>query len=229
MKRKLPVFFAVLTALFGCDGAPPEISEVFTQVTVFKNLRTFQSEEILSLFLVISDEDGEDDIESIYLLNDGQELFWRLDSLNWEKTDRKGSRWIGSSAIQMPDGSAFPRGTYRVIASDQAGDRDEIEVRIDVPGVDLTKFAFPELSFSDKTASVVNRGKNLKFLYFNASDRFLDFAFAPDGTLTADNFPRIDDLKSELQNKLYLYYFADEEGYGVLTGPYYRIQERLTE
>ena len=102
MKRKLPVFFAVLTALFGCDGAPPEISEVFTQVTIFKNLRTFQSEEILSLFLVISDEDGEDDIESIYLLNDGQELFWRLDSLNWEKTDRKGSR-----PFRCPTGAHF--------------------------------------------------------------------------------------------------------------------------
>lgn len=213
----------------GCEGAPPEITDTFVQVTVFKNLRTLQAEEILSLFLVVMDDDGEEDIEAIYLLNDKQELFWKLDPLNWEKTDRKGSRWIGSSSIQMPDGSAFPRGKYRVIVSDQAGDRDEKEIQISVPGVDLSKFVFPELSFDNKTASVINQGENEKFLYFNSSDRFLDFSFVPSGSLTSQNFPRIADLKSETNNKLYLYHYEAEEGYGVLVGPYYRIYERLTE
>lgn len=230
--RKINRILLLLAAFFllaGCEGAPPEIADTFVQITVFKNLRTLQAEEILSLFLIVRDEDGDDDLESIYLLNDSQELFWKLDALNWEKTDRKGSRWVGSSSIQMPDGSAFPRGKYRVIASDQAGDRDEKEIQINMPGIDLSKFVFPELSITDKTASVVNRGENEKFLYFNSSDRFLDFSFVPDGPLTVDNFPRINDLRSETNNKLYLYHFESEEGYGVLTGPYYRIYERLTE
>lgn len=228
-KIRLAVFLLMIFFCAGCEGAPPEITDTFVQVTVFKNMRTLQAEEILSLFLVVSDDDGEEDLESIYLLNDRQELFWKLDPLNWEKTDRKGSRWIGSSSIQMPDGSAFPRGKYRVIVSDQAGDRDEKEIRISVPGVDLSKFVFPELSFENQKASVINRGKNGKFLYFNSSDRFLDFSFIPEEVLTAQNFPRLNDLRSETNNKLYLYHFEQEEGYGVLVGPYYRVYERLTE
>lgn len=229
MKNGLFVFFATFFIFFGCDGAPPEITDVFTQVTVFKNLQTAQSEELLSLFLVISDEDGEDDLEAIYLLNDEQELFWKLDALNWEKTDRKGSRWIGSSSIQMQDGSSFPRGDYRIIAADQAGDRDEQKIRIDIPTMNLKDFLFSELSFNGKTVEVVNRDDNLKFLYFNSSDRFIDFVFPPKGTMTAENFPRINDLKTESGNKLYLYYFAADEGVGVLCGPYSRIFERLSE
>lgn len=229
--KRIKLFSVLFLTFFyaGCEGAPPEITDTFVQVTVFKNLRTLQPEEILSLFLVVKDDDGEEDIESIYLLNDRQELFWKLDPLNWEKTDRKGSRWIGSSSIQMPDGSAFPRGKYRVIVSDQAGDRDEKEIQINIAGIDLSKFVFPELSFDNKTASVINRGSNEKFLYFNSSDRFLDFSFVPEEPLTVRNFPRLNDLRSETNNKLYLYHFETEEGYGVLVGPYYRVYERLTE
>lgn len=229
--KKLKLLTAVfLTALMiGCDGAPPEITDTFIQVTLFKNMRTLQTEEILSLFLTIQDDDGEEDLDAIYLLNDKQELFWKLDPLTWEKTERKGSRWIGSSSIQMADGSAFPREKYRVIVCDQAGDRDEKEIQLSVPGVDLQKFEFPNLTFENRQAHVSPRSKGMKFLYFNSADRFLDFSFVPENPLTADNFPRLEDLRSEINNKLYLYHFEVEEGYGVLVGPFYRIYERLTE
>lgn len=218
----------LMFALFACEGAPPEINDIFYQITLSKNLTQNRSEEILSLFLTIHDEDGEDDIESIYLLNDQQELFWKLDSSNWEKTDRKGSRWIGSSSIQMADGSPFPRGKYRVLVSDQGGSRGEKELQLNVPGVELNQFIFPELSFHQKTAQVVGGNINQKFLYFNASGRFLYFHFVPQEELNFNNFPRIQELKEESNNRVYLYHFENEEGYGVMVGPYSGIYERLS-
>ncbi len=88
------------------------------------------SARYLSLFIDVSDKDGPKDIDSLYIIQDKLELFWKYNDTSWsEKTVGK-ERWIGSNKIQMPDNTDLPSGTYRIVVIDSGGDRDTREIFI---------------------------------------------------------------------------------------------------
>ena len=108
-----------------CSVNSPIILETFWQI----NYRIISSEsdpvEELSLFLHLSDEDGEDDIVSIELIHDSNELYWSLHDGVWERYEEDEEMWYGSSEIRMYRNGYFPRGGYRVRVTDRAGESVE--------------------------------------------------------------------------------------------------------
>ncbi|GAH50406.1 unnamed protein product [marine sediment metagenome] len=109
----------------GCTGKPPEIMRVFRQINLINDREQNIIYQSLSLFVQASDPDGFEDIEEIYIINDSEELFWRIDSESWIKTDSGDEIWIGSNSICMPDGSPLLKGEYRILLQDIGGDTAE--------------------------------------------------------------------------------------------------------
>jgi hypothetical protein len=81
--------------------------------------------ETLSVFASVDDEDGIDDLDKLYIINDSNETLWKLDKNSWEKSEMGGDTWIGSNALSLSDGTDIPAGTYRVLITDSSGERAE--------------------------------------------------------------------------------------------------------
>ena len=85
------------------------------------------SQEELSFFVFAKDEDGPDEVEFLYLIQEEEELFWVLDAENWEKVSKGNDVWLGASSLRMPMGEQFPRENYRLVVIDKTGQRSEKE------------------------------------------------------------------------------------------------------
>lgn len=121
------IFTSLFFLLFSCSGSPPEIQGVTWQklitVTNGKPVST-----ALSIFVNVFDEDGNNDIESIYIINDNEELFWKLTPDDWSEKNIDSRLWIGSNGLLSLKGSSFPDGRYRVVVIDKGGERQVREI-----------------------------------------------------------------------------------------------------
>ncbi len=90
------------------------------QVTLVDDRELDAHYTALSLFVRPDDPDGFDDLAELYLIDDQEELFWRLDPDTWQKSG-SGDSWIGSNGLVLPDGAPLPAGEYRLLLRDLAG------------------------------------------------------------------------------------------------------------
>ncbi len=117
----------------GCSAAPPQLVRVEARLEHVHDLDRGVWYEQVVLFALVRDEDGFADIEQLFLLNDEHQLYWRLDGEEWTHERRSGEDWIGMAGLVMAEGEGFPRGLYRVVVLDAAGQQDEQRVLIDSP------------------------------------------------------------------------------------------------
>jgi len=77
--------------------------------------------ERLSLFVHSTDEDGEDDFDSLRFEHLETGLFWTVDRASVVVRLRGKDRWLGSASLAGPGGGTMPSGEYRLTVFDLAG------------------------------------------------------------------------------------------------------------
>ena len=209
----------LLCLLAACEVAAPETHELFWKRVVFADLRQGRTYETLTLFARVSDADGLDDLDALYVMNDDAQLFWRLTPEVWVVDRSDSGTWIGSTALAMPSDEPLPAGVYRVIVQDIAGQTAEESFRV-------TGSTGPEARRHVEAIDVAIDANELTvtgpfawyevWLYGSARTRVAAAAFAE----------RID-LESALPegmlaDELLLYVYAEppDDGSGYLSGPY---------
>ena len=210
------VLFCLLAA---CEVAAPEAHELFWKRVVFEDLRQGRTYETLTLFARVSDADGLDDLDALYVMNDAAQLFWRLTPEDWVVDRSDSGTWIGSTALAMPSDEPLPAGVYRVIVQDIAGQTAEESFRIGGgtgPEARRQVEAIDVAIDADELAVIGPFASYEVWLYGSAGSRVAAAAFAE----------RID-LESALpegilSDELLLYVYAKppDDGSGYLTGPY---------
>ena len=141
-------------------------------MTFLKEPGKAESIPTLSIFILVEDEDGISDIESLYIIHDESELFWKQISDTWTTKVISGKNWVGSNRISMNDNSSLPSGKYRIMVIDKAGDRDSLTINIASRMLELPDVSsFPELiigpdiiidsGFSDNTLRVYDEQMEL--------------------------------------------------------------------
>jgi hypothetical protein len=132
--------FAALCIAFGpllasCGGKPPEVNVVDWRL----ELRPSKggAYESLSVFSSLKDDDGIEDIEELWIIQDDEALSWKLTNADWTKKTEGADNWIGAAGLARNDYGQMPRGEYRVVAIDAAGERVEKAFKVDG--------AFPDL------------------------------------------------------------------------------------
>ena len=197
--------------LFSCSDNEPEINQVFWQITKYHDIENNIFYDRLVVFLEVFDEDGIDDIKTIYVINDAQELFWKIDEKNWVYKTINNENWFGSNNIVMNDFSSFPLGQYRVIVIDDAGERQEVYFTISSYDKNINKDQFPSGVLENK---VISFSENTEFIWFYAQDmRFVN-------EINVTNFTN---RRMALPNNakiFYLYRYDRVNGYGLMAGPY---------
>ncbi len=119
-----------LCLLAACEAAAPEAHELFWKRVVFEDLRLGRTYETLTVFARVSDADGLEDLEALFVMNDQAQLFWRLTPQDWVIDRSAVGIWIGSTALAMPEGEGVPAGIYRVIVQDAGGQIAEVGFQI---------------------------------------------------------------------------------------------------
>ena len=130
----------------GCGSKMPEISTIEWRLEN-RPLESGFVYESLSVFASIKDEDGLDNISELWVLNDEAALAWKLTDVDWIKTTEGSDTWIGGSSLTTPEMTGMPRGSYRFVAIDVAGQRAEKEFQVSGNFPDRKP---PSISFSDK-------------------------------------------------------------------------------
>ncbi len=163
LKRSLS-FLSVLI-FFSCTVSAPIVRESEWEITVVKDLDKDRIYETLQVFLNCYDEDGENDIETVYLIDDESGIYWELNSDNWDSKYIDDTRWIGSGTLMMPDRSAIPRNPIRIHVRDLAGETVEAKLYITKRKIDVDTLKFPELKIENDKFSLKNYDIGQLYIY----------------------------------------------------------------
>jgi hypothetical protein len=212
---------ALLAALMGCSGEPPKIARVVATPVFTHDLRKDLYMEGLSVFLIASDEDGMEDLSTLYVIQDAAELFWSVDSKNWISSTANGETWIGTNGFVMPGGVRFPNGTYRVVLQDAGGDTAEEKFTLSGRNAAPPARSYPSATLKGGEIKVKSAFAKPEVWLYAKNGRFLIRLAAGDGAqpLTLKGIQTAyPNLGEELTFWVYAADAKDE--CGLLTGPY---------
>jgi hypothetical protein len=137
--------FCLLLFFFSCSKSEPRILYGFIDLVFYPG--TEKPEERFSFFVMIEDDDGIENLSELYLYHDREGLRWIIDSENWVQFEEEGKSWIGSRSIAMPSGSVLPRGQFRTVLVNKAG--EQTEKRFTFDGPEESPYPFPFFSIND--------------------------------------------------------------------------------
>lgn len=220
MMRKVALFAAaaLFVVLTSCSTAPPQILQTFWQVTYVHDRIAGTSYERLSLFLHVSIPDGISDLDSIYVLNDKAQLYWKLTPVDWVSSDQSGELWVGSNRIEMPDRSDLPSGSYRVILSNLAGERALGDFFISAEKLNPKTAPFPVASVSNGEITVQSTLSDVWLWVYDLAGQLVGAQKLQSAPVSLQSL-----LPSGLAGssyKIYAYGFDPSCGCGLLSGPW---------
>ena len=210
---------APLCLLAACEAAAPEAHELFWKRVVFEDLRVGRTYETLALFARVSDADGLQDLDALYIMNDDAQLFWRLTPQDWVIDRSDSDLWIGSTALAMPEDEPLPAGVYRVIVQDIAGQTAEIRFQIagsTRPAARQQAEAIDVTIDADELAVTGPFAAYEVWLYGSAGSRVAAAAFA--GRI--DLASTLSDGTRDAELLVYVYAAPADDSTGFLSGPY---------
>lgn len=217
------LLFAIISfslVLTGCSGRRPFIDQNEWYINYRNDLKNNKIYEELALFLLVKDEDGIEDIEEIYLINEKEEIFWRITE-EVKIIHKEGKRaWIGASRLIPENGKKFPNGTYRVVIQDKAGSSAEIAISIPKDRLNLKQSLFPKINYTDKTLNISGKRNIYQIWFYDENDTLLFRKESAPGSIDLDQL-----TGNEFSNRkpyyALIYYFLENRFAGVIVGPVY--------
>jgi len=200
-------------------GNAPEIARVSAQLLYVNDLEAGTVAEELALHVVPEDKDGLDDLEYLHVVADKAELYWSMSSDSWSQAKSQNDQWIGSARLAMPRNERFPRGEYRVLLYDLAGDSAEQRFYLDSEPIDTEGVAFPRAEVVGGRITIAGGFGWYTILVYTASNTYVkSFAAQADG-VELDVVRRSDSaLRGGFTYYVYTYWSRREVG--LLVGPY---------
>lgn len=160
----LLLIIVAILSLASCGGEPPELLAVEARLEIRPG--EGGERETLSIFVNLRDGDGIEDIEALWIVNEGAELAWGIGPDKWTFRNEGAETWIGAADLAMPDYSPLPRGGWRVIAADLAGRRSERSFRIEK---DASSPASPSLKIVGRSVEIISTWPETTLVAYDAA------------------------------------------------------------
>lgn len=217
--KSLVLFLLLLFA--SCSGETPELYESVSHIVLFENKNRGIIYEELSIFVHVQDLDGLDDIIYFYLINDDEELIWEMDAENWVLHNIETETWIGSNGVKMGDYSTIPRGLYRLLIVDSAGERAESEIYLNAEKLNASIIEFPSVNIDANigTIEVNSRFERTILWIYSSTDEIVKSFAVSEKKISLDSIFESESEK-ETASYLYIYSYDNNNGYGLKSGPY---------
>jgi hypothetical protein len=143
-------------------------------------------EERLSVYAAIGDKDGIADISRIFIIHDESETYWELDATSWSVKEEGSRFFLGSNSLSAPPSAPLPRGSYRLIAYDLAGEQAEGSFRLAAP--DSSGYALPTVAMAgDDAVSVTSPYLLTSALFYDAGGNVTKTAPVSQGRTELDS------------------------------------------
>jgi len=221
---------AIAVPLFGgCSGEQPRIYQQHWRLDVVVRPDGTEQFERLTLFVQADDTDGMEDLSVLTLTHPQKELRWSLAAQQWSQVEQTGETWVGGrlrAPGTAPEGGALPRGRYRVLLEDRAGERAEETIFIEPAITGLTKGRLPKKMLpappagEEETLYYPFEEKRLKLL--NEAGESMRVV-SPENADTSLLRPTTDSLEkwsAEGGRTVLILSYSAERGFGVVRGPY---------
>jgi hypothetical protein len=127
--------------------------------------------EAYSFFVLPGDDDGLEDLDTLSLYHDREELVWKLSSEDWISETIENEVWIGSRNISMSGGGPLPRGRFRAVLTDKGGSRGERVLVFDGP--EKSRYPFPVLVIEGGRYSIESAYPYHTMLWYDGSGAYL--------------------------------------------------------
>jgi len=114
---------ALAIGLVSCGSEAPEL--IATEWRLEDRPAKEASYESLSVFVNVKDGNPAEDLESIEVVNDEEGLSWKITDLSWTVQKSGADSWIGAADLASADYRPLPRGIYRIVVTNLAGQRTE--------------------------------------------------------------------------------------------------------
>jgi hypothetical protein len=214
----LPV--VILMVFPTCTGDPPEIMQVFWQLNLVEDREQNLTYQSLSVFIQPSDPDGFEDIEDLYLINDEQELLWRLDGETWAQSGSDQEIWIGSNSLKMPDGASFPAGEYRILLRDVGGDSAEQTISLPPVTSRQAQSYLPRVEIAGGEIRVSGDAQLYQVWVYDTGGRYVS-SYPISGNALATSAISESDSSLQAGFTFRVYGAVGERNLSVSSGPYY--------
>lgn len=179
----LPATMIALSAI-ACSVAPPAFMSLDYRLVVQATDAAEGRDERLSVFASVSDGDGAGDIEFLYVVHDEEELCWTLTEEDWVKSEEGSSVWLGSNGLDSP-GLVIPRGGYRLVLVDKAGQRAERNFSLSAP--DTSAYDLPSIQLSGDSVKLDSPYPANTAFFIDGGGNIVMTAAFPKGTTMLDS------------------------------------------
>jgi hypothetical protein len=207
-----PAFFLFLS----CSGSPPKIEEIRYRLMAFNDREKDRVYEYLVLGVRAADEDGQDDLESLSLIHDEEELYWQFDQDEWVVREFRQQSWLVAETI-LAGKEFLPRGVYRILVRDFSGSLAERSFSLTAPEEPPPEF--PALALEDGGLVLSSAGNESILMVKSAAGVLLGSFVLKKGRnsrqLILANAQITDQAKD-----LYLYTQGPSAGISLLSGPW---------
>lgn len=163
--------------VLSCGSKPPSVATVEWRLESRPNPAGGEYESLSAFASVVADE-GIDNIAELWVVNDAEALSWKLTAADWTKTVSGSDNWLGGSSLALPDFGPLPRGDYRMIAIDAAGQEAQASFQIAGAFPDTPP---PRASYEKGRLSVVSSWPETLVLGFDAAGSLIASPAAPKG------------------------------------------------
>ena len=207
---KLLILLCLVLLLGSCSESAPKISQTFWQVNLMHDQNTGKNSQALTIFVMASDDDGVDDMDKMFVINDEHQLYWEISGNNL-RLEKYGENevWMGSNFITMPTPEEnLPSGTYRILLLDSSGERAKTSVVINNNIKEIPE-KWPVLT--KMSGGVIVDGK-ADYIWGLQGDGLFGGEFQVAPGLVSTGGKRF--------SSYYLYSYLPDKGYGLITGPF---------
>ena len=150
----------MLFFLFSCSRSEPRIPFGFIELVYYPG-----QIERFSFFILAEDDDGIENLSELRIYYDRFSLEWIISSNEWVYLHENNRHWIGSRSIAMTDNSILPRGQYRAVLINKAGEKTERVFTFDAP--ESPRFPYPVFSIDEGRYSIDSRYPENLFMIYN--------------------------------------------------------------
>jgi hypothetical protein len=221
MKQFMILISLIFLVVSSCTRKAPEIYEYYWQLIIRKDTETNQIYEKLSFFVNANDGDGFDDIEKLYLIHDGEELYWELNPQTWDKVSLHGETWIGTNGVRMQNNADIPEGEYRILLEDLSGEYDEATFLLSRPDIKKKNIVFPKPEIKENILYIKGNSPVYSLWIYDKKWNFVQphYEVSRQGFNLRTLFARKQELADGFYYYLYIYDTSIKRG--IVTGPFY--------
>ncbi len=228
MDRKILRVTAILSVIIllscavSCMGHRPDLQRLFWQLDVYRTPENGAQYERLSVFAVVRDMDGGEDLDVWRLRMPEEELVWERDVEELRRVGSGEDTWTGSNSFAMPFDAPLPRGEYLLHIADRAGEQGETSFIIpaDLIGLtsgDLEVELFPRLRFENGRALLSSSYEHHSITVVDARGEIVELSESSKALFPAG---KLEEWRNAGGEELVIGAFHEELGIGLKSGPY---------